>query len=131
MKKIITTIAAAALVLTVGVTGALAAGPGRGRQAAGGGASRYHAQTVCRYVDADGNGVCDYCGAYRAAYTGGGQYFIDADGNGICDHCGRMDGSCGTGRYYTDANGDGVCDHYAAGGGHHGQGRGAHRGCAA
>ena len=28
MKKIITTIAAAALVLTVGVTGALAAGPG-------------------------------------------------------------------------------------------------------
>ena len=131
MKKIITAIAAAALVLTVGVTGALAAGPGWGRRAAGGGTSRYHAQSVCRYVDADGNGVCDYCGANRAACTGGGQYFIDADGNGICDHCGRMDGSCGTGRYYTDANGDGVCDHYAAGGGHHGQGRGAHRGCAA
>ena len=121
MKKVLMGTAAAALLLTIGVTGAFAAGPGWGQRAGGG--------TGCRFADADGNGVCDYCGETRTLCAGGGQYFVDADGNGVCDNCGRTGGSCGAGRYYTDTNNDGVCDHYAAGSGHHGQGRGAHRGC--
>lgn len=44
-----------------------------------------------KYIDVDGNGICDNC-------TGN---YVDADGDGICDNC--------TGNY-VDANGDGVCD---------------------
>lgn len=53
-----------------------------------------------RYVDANGDGVCDY--------------FTDKDGDGICDNCdwgGRPGAGCG--RYFTDKDGDGICDHYA------------------
>ena len=73
----------AALVLSLAVTGAFAAGNGRGRN----------------YVDANGDGVCDNYG------TGRGQYFVDADGDGVCDNCGT-----GCGQYFVDADGDGVCD---------------------
>ena len=34
------------------------------------------------FVDADGDGVCDYHGA------GCGTGFVDADGDGVCDHYG-------------------------------------------
>lgn len=64
-----------------------------------------------RYVDANGDGVCDY--------------FTDKDGDGICDNCdwgGRPGAGCG--RYFTDKDGDGICDHYAV----RQTGRGAGRG---
>lgn len=71
------------------------------------------------FVDADGDGVCDYCGnGYGAGYG-----YVDANGDGVCDNYGT--GSCygaGCGYGYVDANGDGVCDYYGTGvgGGHHG-----------
>ena len=67
MKKIWMGLAAVVLVMTLGVTGALAAG----RQGQG-----------LRYTDTDGDGVCDYYG------TNCGAGFADADGNGVCDHYG-------------------------------------------
>lgn len=88
MKRVLTGIVATALVLSVGVTSAFAAGRGHGRH----------------FTDTNGDGVCDY-------YTTGGRYFVDADGDGVCDNC------SGGGRYYVDANGDGVCDYYTTGGG--------------
>ena len=86
LKKIRTGILAAALLLSIGVTGAFAAGPGWGRHAAwndncpAAGAS-------CRY-DADGDGLCDNCG--------GGANYVDADNDGVCDHWGGS--RCGLGR---------------------------------
>ena len=67
MKKIWMGLAAVVLVMTLGVTGALAAG----RQGQG-----------LRYTDTDGDGVCDYYG------TNCGAGFADSDGDGVCDHYG-------------------------------------------
>ena len=78
MKKMVMGTVSAALVLSLAVTGAFAAGNGRGRN----------------YVDANGDGVCDNYG------TGRGQYFVDADGDGVCDNC-TQQGLCprdGSGR---------------------------------
>lgn len=47
------------------------------------------------YVDANGDGVCDY--------------FTDTDKNRICDHCTRYGGR---GRQFVDKNGDGICDNF-------------------
>ena len=86
MKKVRTGILAAALLLTIGVTGAFAAGPGWGRHT-GWNSSCPAAGASCRY-DADGDGICDNCGV--------GANYVDADGDGVCDH---FDGSrCGLGR---------------------------------
>lgn len=79
MKRVLTGIVATALVLSLGVTSAFAAGWGHG----------------LNYVDADGDGVCDNC-------TGGGRYFVDADGDGVCDNYaggGRGAGRGGRGGY--------------------------------
>lgn len=80
MKKVRTGILAAALLLTIGVTGAFAAGPGWGRHADWN-SSCPAADASCRY-DADGDGLCDNCGA--------GANYVDADGDGVCDHWGRQ-----------------------------------------
>ncbi len=95
MKKIRTGILAAALLLSIGVTGAFAASPGWGRHAnrndscPASGAS-------CRY-DADGDGICDNCGANAGDCTAGcGRYYADADNDGVCDHWGGS--RCGLGR---------------------------------
>ena len=69
LKKIRTGILAAALLLSIGVTGAFAAG------------------ASCRY-DADGDGLCDNCG--------GGANYVDSDNDGVCDHWGGS--RCGLGR---------------------------------
>lgn len=61
MKKILMGTAVTALVLTVGLTTAFAAG------------GRY-------YVDANGDGICDNRGSYCR--------FVDADGDGVCDYQG-------------------------------------------
>ena len=103
MKKIRTGILAAALLLSIGVTGAFAAGPGWGRHAAWND-NCPASGTSCRY-DTDGDGLCDNCGA--------GSNYVDADGNRLCDNCGAnaCDCTAGCGRYYADAYNDGVCDH--------------------
>lgn len=67
---------------------------------------------VHNYVDANGDGICDYCSASCA--------FVDANGDGICDN---YTGSC-IGAGYMDVNGDGICDNY----GNCGMGTGRHHG---
>lgn len=121
MKKIWMGLAAVVLVMTLGVTGALAAGRhGQGLRYTdtdGDGVCDYYG-TNCGagFADSDGDGVCDYYG------TGCGTGFVDADGDGVCDYHGT-----GWGAGFVDADGDGVCDHYGTGVGcHHG---GGHGGC--
>lgn len=112
MKKTLLGILIGLVILAVGVTSAVAAGPG----------GRHHGTGttgtgVCRYVDANGDGICDNCGI---RHTGCGSCYVDANGDGICDNCGA-----GQGGGYVDADGDGVCDNYTGSqGGHHGGGHG-------
>ena len=73
MKKLFAGVLAAALALSVLTASAFAA-PG------------------ANYVDADGDGVCDYFGQ-------GGRYYVDADGDGVCDNYnGGARGGAGRGR---------------------------------
>jgi len=93
MKKAFSGLLATVIVLSMCATTAFAAGPGGGRY----------------FVDANGDAVCDNCGAC---------VYADGDGAGVCGH--HAAGRCGgNGRNFVDANGDGFCDHYASG-----QGRG-------
>lgn len=97
MKKRWMSAAAAAMVLMIGATSSVAWGG------------------QSRYIDANGDGVCDN----RTVN------WVDANGDGICDNRGTN----GQGAGYVDADGDGVCDNRAAGGGMmRGQGRGMGRG---
>lgn len=133
MKKTLLGILIGLVILAVGVTSAVAAGPG----------GRHHGTGttgtgVCRYVDANGDGICDNCRAAHTGrsctdangdgicdncgirHTGCGSCYVDANGDGICDNCGA-----GQGGGYVDADGDGVCDNYTGSqGGHHGGGHG-------
>lgn len=45
--------------------------------------------TNCAFRDADGDGICDVCGAAQTAATCSrcGNHYTDADGDGICDNC--------------------------------------------
>lgn len=89
MKKVFLGILAAAILVSAGATASLAANVGNGR---------------C-FVDADGDGVCDY--------TDSGCAYVDADGDGVCDH-------------YVSGQGRG-CGYgwgHGHGQGHHRQGRG-------
>lgn len=104
MKKILAGILTAVLVFSLSTASVLAAGRGCRRN----------------FVDADGDGVCDYAGSY-CRYT-------DENDDGICDNCGALAGACG-GQNFVDADGDGVCDNYAAGGCGAGMGRGFGGGC--
>lgn len=116
MKRIITGIAASALVLSLCVTGALAAGHGYGgghhgtarttwsqNTAGWTGVCGHHSAACGGYADADGDGICDNCGAGCGGY-------VDANGDGVCDNCGAA-----RGWRYVDADGDGVCDNYGTG----------------
>lgn len=79
MKKLWIGLSAAALAVSLCVTGALAAGHhGRGLRQATADAP---VCGVC-FTDADGDGICDNFG------TVCGRYFTDADGDGICDNFG-------------------------------------------
>ena len=74
MKKILMGTAIAALVLTVGGTGAFAAG-GRNYVDANGDGICDNRGNYCRFVDTDGDGVCDYHGTgcrYGGGYSGHG-----------------------------------------------------------
>ena len=111
-------LAAVALVMALGVTGALAAGRhDRGLRYTGDGVCDYYGTNCANFSDADGDGVCDYHGT-------GCANFCDDDGDGVCDYHGT---NCAN---FCDDDGDGACDNYGAGlsgghhaGGHHGSGR--------
>ena len=68
MRRVLTGIFAAVLVLSVATTGVWAAGPGRGQN----------------FVDQGGDGICDWYGQYSSS---GGRYYVDEDGDGVCDNC--------------------------------------------
>lgn len=87
MKKLFAGLAAAALVMSMGAVTAFASDDGAGPY----------------YQDANGDGICD-----RRA---GVCRFVDEDGDGFCDYC----GFCGQGAGYRDADGDGICDFYGTG----------------
>ena len=121
MKKIWMGLTAVVLVMTLGVTGALAAGHhGRSTRYVSTSTSSVYYHHGTGFVDADGDGICDYHGANC------GTGFVDANGDGVCDYHGT---NCGTG--FVDADGDGVCDYHGTNcgtglGSHHG---GGHGGC--
>ena len=105
MKKMITAILTAALVLSIGAISTFAAAPGQN----------------ANYTDADNDGVCDnYVPVKSAKGTGAGQNanYTDADNDGVCDNYAAVKSIKGTGAgqnaNYTDTDNDGVCDNYAA-----------------
>ena len=73
MKKGLAVIVTIAMVLGIGMASAFAAGK--------------------HFTDANGDGICDTCGASASC----GRYFVDADGDGICDAAGTRPGN-GMGR---------------------------------
>lgn len=93
IKKAAVGVLAAAMMLSTGVTTAFAAGPGCGRNfvdADGDGICDY-AGSACRYIDSDNDGICDNCDQSRMFQNGCGRNFIDADGDGVCDNYGDCD----------------------------------------
>ena len=107
-KKTMAIVATGALVIGMVPVALFASGQGTGN----------------RFVDLDGNGVCDNRGVRC-------EQFADDDQNGVCDNHGK---NCES---FADKNNDGVCDnrpthgggegqgHHGMGHGHgHGQGRG-------
>lgn len=63
MKRILTGILAAALLLSIGTTSALAAGTGHRRNDTdeGGNGICNYTNTACAYADENGDGICDFC----------------------------------------------------------------------
>ena len=91
MKRTFAGILTAMVAISLCAVTAFAAGPRCGR---------YHA-------DADGDGVCDICGAYhRCGVAGAGWNFVDADGDGVCDNAASCRGS-GCGRGFHGGHGNG------------------------
>lgn len=82
MKKVLAGILTAAMISVIGVTSAFAAGAGRN----------------CNYVDADGDGYCDY--------SQENCVFIDEDEDGICDNY-SVDGHHSEGRCRGRGHGTG------------------------
>lgn len=92
MKKLLTGVLAAIVLLSVGATGLFAAAPGAGSS----------------FIDADGDGFCDRAGSFCG--------YIDTDQDGVCDHLARRPGSGRADREagdcFLDGDGDGICDRY-------------------
>lgn len=113
MKKAVLGILAMALVVSMCAVTAFAAVPAGGYN----------------FVDANGDGICDVCGAaHRSCPAGCGTAFTDADCDGICDNCGGYHrcGMAGTGCGAARGYGWGCGGH----GGGHGHGHGhRHGGC--
>lgn len=112
MKKLLTGIVTAALVVTVITTSVFAASSGRGRN----------------FTDANSDGVCDNAGT-SCQYKNGGNVcgsrkgeckdqnradnFVDENNDGVCDN---YTGECkGKNRAdnFIDENNDGICDNRA------------------
>jgi len=108
MKKVVSGILAGALAASMCVATASAAGPWCGHHGAWAGSG-------CAYVDANWDGICDSCGAYRQYHhlAGTGCAYVDANWDGVCDVCGVAHAHYGG--YFVDADGDGVCDNYGSG----------------
>lgn len=131
MRKAFLGVLATMITLSVGTTSAFAAIPGAGPNyvdANGDGICDY-ANSICAYIDIDRDGICDICGAKHGnCLTVDEKNFVDVNGDGICDNCGKYHwcGRIGTGwgRNFADADGDGICDNYIAG-----QTMGSGRGC--
>lgn len=119
MKKAFLGVLSAAIVFSIYVTTAFAAGPGGGRYFVDADRDGIcdNAGSRCAYVDEDG--LCNVCGTeHKICLTRDGAAFADADGDGICDNCGTYHWCGGN---FVDEDDDGVCDNYTAG---HGQGWG-------
>lgn len=99
MKRAVSIILAAILILAIGTASAFAVSERRG----------------ANFVDADENGICDN-------YDGDRVCPQDGIGRGA----GRGRGGCGSG--FADADGDGICDNYDGGGACSRNGLGAQRG---
>ena len=86
MKKTFSGVLSAAIVLSLCMATAFAAGPGSGHYFADadGDGICDNASNLCAYVDVDGDGIRDVCGVVHAQVGGGN--FVDADGDGICDN---------------------------------------------
>ena len=77
------------------------------------------AEPGINFVDQDGDGLCDTCGAEgqmmgRMGNRANGAYeagFVDLDGDGLCDNCGS-DQPANDGINFVDEDADGVCDNY-------------------
>ena len=100
MKKLVAGILTVILVVTIGTTTVFAAGAGRGNH--------------CGYGRNSGG-----CTASQTGYC-----FRDADGDGICDYCGAAIAGDHYCRNYVDNDGDGICDRYLSGSGYHCENRG-------
>jgi hypothetical protein len=63
-----------------------------------------------KFVDLDGDGICD--NQVMGLHRGSGKAFVDADHDGVCDDCGGK-GKClsrGQAKGLTDADGNGIKD---------------------
>lgn len=77
MKKIITCILTAGLVLSLTTATAFAAGNGKGCNNTG----CSNKGIYCQYIDTDNDGICD---RYHLC-----SRFVDENGDGICDNCNK------------------------------------------
>ena len=84
MKKLLTGVLAAALVLAAGTSTVFAVGHHGGHHHGLGAGT---AAACAGWSDADGDGICDGCGC--------GRHYVDADGDGVCDNW--SEGGRGTG----------------------------------
>ncbi len=59
---------------------------------------RHSATPACSYIDNNGDGLCDRCGA--------ACHDVDCDGDGQCDRCSQSTPACtGTGRQHRSGHG--------------------------
>jgi hypothetical protein len=113
MKKFMGFFAAIMLISTLIITEAIAQPSGKGKMGAN--------KSGSRFVDSNGDGVCDLntSGTAGAGMRNQGKTrinFVDADGDGVCDL--NTSGTTGAGMRnhgkikpnFIDADGDGVCD---------------------
>ena len=105
-RKIIVWVMAAAVCMSM-ATPAAAASKKAARTASKTASKRTVRTVKYNYVDADGDGICDY---FAQNGRGCGRYFVDADGDGICDNytengCGA---GCGCGAGYGRGGGRGA-----------------------
>ncbi len=96
MKRVFVGTIAVMLLLSMGLTGSIAAGS--------------EAEQGKRFVDSDENGVCDLSGTFC--------HYTDADQDGVCDYRGTKQRECR--RSFTDEGGDarGNCHNRGIGLGH-------------
>lgn len=143
MKKLLTGIITAALILSFAAVGASARHGCPAMDTVCGGFRRGCGPTACvnmervrRHVctDADGDGFCDNYDPDRCPGGGycGGSGYVDDNGDGVCDnydpeYCPGDGTGCGSGEGYGCGNGEGYgCGN---GGGHHGGGHHGGRHC--